>query len=82
MNTNIACKSEIRGSQLNIHRYKSAFASVCGRGGIGRRAALRSLWGKTRGSSSLLDRTRQFSTSFTASVWSVGFSKLKEARHG
>ncbi len=30
---------------------------TCGRGGIGRRAALRSLWGKTRGSSSLLDRT-------------------------
>ena len=30
---------------------------MCGRGGIGRRAALRSLWGKTRGSSSLLDRT-------------------------
>ncbi len=29
----------------------------CGRGGIGRRAALRSLWGNTRGSSSLLDRT-------------------------
>ncbi len=28
-----------------------------GRGGIGRRAALRSLWGKTRGSSSLLGRT-------------------------
>src|SRR6056297_903610 len=30
---------------------------TCGRGGIGRRAALRSLWGNTRGSSSLLDRT-------------------------
>ena len=30
---------------------------MCGRGGIGRRAALRSLWGKTRGSSSLLGRT-------------------------
>ena len=29
-----------------------------GRGGIGRRAALRSLWDNTRGSSSLLDRTR------------------------
>ena len=28
-----------------------------GRGGIGRRAALRSLWGKTRGSSNLLGRT-------------------------
>src|SRR5436190_15705983 len=32
-------------------------ATTCGRGGIGRRAALRSLWGKLRGSSSLLDRT-------------------------
>jgi hypothetical protein len=30
---------------------------MCGRGGIGRRAALRSLWGNSRGSSSLLDRT-------------------------
>ncbi len=33
---------------------------MCGRGGIGRRAALRSLWGKTRGSSSLLGRTNSF----------------------
>ena len=32
-------------------------AKICGRGGIGRRAALRSLWGNSRGSSSLLDRT-------------------------
>ena len=31
----------------------------CGRGGTGRRASLRSLWAKARGSSSLLDRTRQ-----------------------
>src|SRR5699024_5270273 len=31
--------------------------TASGRGGIGRRAALRSLWGKTRGSSTLLDRT-------------------------
>src|SRR4051794_23203883 len=30
---------------------------TCGRGGTGRRAALRSLWPKGRGSSSLLDRT-------------------------
>jgi hypothetical protein len=30
---------------------------TCGRGGIGRRAALRSLWGNTRGGSSPLDRT-------------------------
>lgn len=32
---------------------------MCGRGGTGRRATLRSLWAKARGSSSLLDRTRQ-----------------------
>src|SRR5690606_30033810 len=32
---------------------------MCGRGGTGRRATLRSLWPKGRGSSSLLDRTRQ-----------------------
>ena len=36
-------------------------AITCGCGGIGRRAALRSLWDKTRGSSSLLSRTIQFS---------------------
>ena len=30
---------------------------MCGRGGTGRRATLRSLWAKARGSSSLLDRT-------------------------
>jgi hypothetical protein len=33
--------------------------NIRGRGGIGRRAALRSLWDKTRGSSSLLDRTKK-----------------------
>ena len=33
------------------------FSCTCGRGGTGRRAALRSLWPKGRGSSSLLDRT-------------------------
>ena len=33
---------------------------VCGHGGIGRRATLRSLWAKARGSSSLLGRTRSF----------------------
>gem|GEM_PF-6124599 len=32
---------------------------LSGRGGIGRRAALRSLWWRHRGSSSLLDRTIQ-----------------------
>src|SRR5690606_13156933 len=31
---------------------------TCGRGGTGRRATLRSLWAKARGSSSLLDRTK------------------------
>jgi hypothetical protein len=31
--------------------------TVCGRGGTGRRATLRSLWAKARGSSSLLGRT-------------------------
>ncbi len=31
---------------------------LCGRGGTGRRATLRSLWAKARGSSSLLDRTK------------------------
>ena len=38
---------------------RNHFGSVdmCGRGGTGRRAALRSLWEKSRGSSSLLDRT-------------------------
>ena len=32
----------------------------CGRGGTGRRSALRSLWGRLRGSSILLDRTIVF----------------------
>ncbi len=35
---------------------------ACGRGGTGRRAALRSLWPKGRGSSSLLDRTNSRGT--------------------
>src|SRR4051794_7144886 len=35
---------------------------TCGRGGTGRRAALRSLWPKGRGSSSLLDRTIDWTT--------------------
>src|SRR6476619_7012821 len=34
-----------------------AHLMTCGRGGTGRRAALRSLWPQGRGSSSLLDRT-------------------------
>lgn len=50
--------------------------TTCGRGGIGRRAALRSLWPKGRGSSSLLDRTR---TSLTIRFWQacgIGAAKL------
>ena len=37
------------------------FFIECGRGGTGRRATLRSLWAKARGSSSLLDRTSKTS---------------------
>ena len=44
----------------------------CGRGGIGRRAALRSLWGNTRGGSSPLDRTilstREYVMSLTRDI--------------
>ena len=36
---------------------------MCGRGGTGRRATLRSLWPKGRGSSSLLDRTNPLKSS-------------------
>ena len=36
---------------------------MCGHGGIGRRATLRSLWAKARGSSSLLGRTKTVSSS-------------------
>ena len=55
----------------------------CGRGGTGRRATLRSLWAKARGSSSLLDRTRQSGKSsiwgFTQDFWTpqgLGFSVI------
>jgi hypothetical protein len=42
----------------NSRGYRPALPShESGRGGIGRRAALRSLWGKTRGGSIPLDRT-------------------------
>ena len=41
-------------------RFAYSEARGRGRGGIGRRAALRSLWGNSRGSSSLLDRTNPF----------------------
>ena len=34
-------------------------SSLCGCGGIGRRAALRALWGKPRGGSSPLSRTKR-----------------------
>src|SRR5262249_22414821 len=40
-------------------------SAFCGRGGTGRRAALRSLWGQPRGRSRLLDRTNAW-TSLTA----------------
>ena len=40
-------------------RMSRCFFHECGRGGTGRRATLRSLWAKARGSSSLLDRTRK-----------------------
>ena len=45
-----------RGTRLPAPRPPGPY-SMCGRGGTGRRAALRSLWPKGRGSSSLLDRT-------------------------
>ena len=45
-----------RGTRLPTPRPPGPY-SMCGRGGTGRRAALRSLWPKGRGSSSLLDRT-------------------------
>jgi len=49
-----------------------------GRGGIGRRAALRSLWGNPRGSSSLLDRTIFF---FLKPDWFlVGTRRLNRRR--
>ena len=38
----------------------------CGRGGTGRRAALRSLWALARGSSSLLDRTNLMRSAWPA----------------
>ena len=46
--------------KLHKHGFRSysPLTLMCGRGGIGRRAALRSLWGNTRGSSSLLGRTK------------------------
>ena len=47
-----------RGRALPVPaRFEPAHFMTCGRGGTGRRAALRSLWPKGRGSSSLLDRT-------------------------
>ena len=40
-----------------INENEGDIPQTCGRGGIGRRAALRSLWANPRGSSSLLGRT-------------------------
>ena len=45
---------------------------MCGRGGTGRRATLRSLWAKARGSSSLLDRTSQ-----SLELSRTGYSRLR-----
>src|SRR6476661_10281778 len=46
-----------RGRALPVPADVAGHLMTCGRGGTGRRAALRSLWPKGRGSSSLLDRT-------------------------
>ena len=45
-------------SRFSIAMKRPDYLITCGRGGIGRRAALRSLWGNTRGGSSPLDRTK------------------------
>ena len=42
---------------------------MCGRGGTGRRATLRSLWPKGRGSSSLLDRTMNIDLLGFLDIW-------------
>ena len=68
---------------------RNHFGSVdmCGRGGTGRRAALRSLWEKSRGSSSLLDRTSLRSRSEgrlprRSPKGEVGLLPLRELRRG
>src|SRR5690349_202115 len=50
-----------RGAALPVPAaiQSAGYLMTCGRGGTGRRAALRSLWPKGRGSSSLLDRTNE-----------------------
>ena len=48
-----------RGAHLPARGHQRPIGAMCGRGGTGRRATLRSLWPKGRGSSSLLDRTTQ-----------------------
>ncbi len=45
------------GRRVSTAEKTREIAGLCGHGGIGRRATLRSLWAKARGSSSLLDRT-------------------------
>ena len=46
---------------VSAWRYEPLTKSrLCGRGGIGKRAALGSQWRNTHGSSSLLDRTKRF----------------------
>jgi hypothetical protein len=46
-----------RGSRLPDAGTFAGLVKMCGRGGTGRRASLRSMWANARGSSSLLDRT-------------------------
>ena len=47
------------GALLFAKGFTNLCSTRCGRGGTGRRATLRSLWANARGSSSLLDRTKQ-----------------------
>ncbi len=49
------------GALLFAKGFTNLWSTRCGRGGTGRRATLRSLWANARGSSSLLDRTKQSS---------------------
>ena len=51
------CRAFATGRALPVVALPASYLMTCGRGGTGRRAALRSLWPKGRGSSSLLDRT-------------------------
>src|SRR5689334_24129615 len=71
-----------RGAALPVPAaiQSAGFFMTCGRGGTGRRAALRSLWPKGRGSSSLLDRTIENpSQSGGLAEFSIGASWLAGA---